>query len=99
MADERGDIQSEAELAELVEPGRQIQFGAAAVAGDDGGDAIEQEIVAARVPLHAAFDVGVNVDEAGGDDALAGVDGARRGGVGEAADGGDAAVFDGEVGA
>ena len=99
MADERSDIEPEAELAEFLEPCREIQFGTAAVTGDHGCDAIEQEIIAARVPFHAAFDVGVNVDEAGGESALAGVDDACRGGRGKAADGGDAAILDGEVGA
>ena len=96
---ERGNVEPEAELGDLVEPGGEIQFGAAAVSGDDGGDAIEQEIIAARIFLHAAFDVSVNIDEARGDDALAGVDGAGGGGAGEMSDGGDAAVLDGDVGA
>ena len=99
VADQRADVEAEAEFSKLVEPGREIQFGTAAIAGDDGGDAIEQEIIAARVSFHTAFDVRVNVDEAGGEDALVGIDGAGRGGGGKAAYGGDAAVLDGEVGA
>ena len=93
------DIDAEAELVELVEPRREVQLGAAAVAGDDGGDAVEQEVVGARIALDVAFDVSVDVDEAGRDDALAGVDGARGGRAGKRADGGDAAVLTATSGA
>jgi len=37
---------ADAELTQLVEPGGEVEFGAAAVAGDDGGDAIERKLSA-----------------------------------------------------
>ena len=86
-------------FCQLVEPRGQIQLGAAAVARDDGGDAVEQEVVGAGIPLDVALDVGVDVDEPGGDDAPGGVDDSRRGGAGELPDGDDAAVLHGDVGA
>ncbi len=84
-------------MASLSNQAERFEFAAAAVAGDHGGDAVEQEIVAARPPFHAAFDVCVNVDEAGGEDAFAGVDGARGGGVRDAPESRDAAVLHGEI--
>jgi len=48
------EVDAEPEPGELVEPLGQVQLGAAAVAGDDGGDAIEQEVVGAGIALDAA---------------------------------------------
>ena len=46
----------------------------AAVAGDDGGDAVEARRRQRRVPEHLGVVVGVDVDEAGGDHAAGGVE-------------------------
>ena len=55
-----------------LRPGR--GDGEAAVAGDHGGDAVEARRRQRRVPEHLGVVVGVDVDEAGGDDAAGGVD-------------------------
>ena len=60
------------ELA-VLGPGR--GDGEPAVAGDDGGDAVEARRGERRVPEHLGVVVGVDVDEAGGHDAAVGVDG------------------------
>ena len=67
-----------------------------AVAGDDGGDAVEARRRERGVPEHLRVVVRVDVDEAGGDDAVAGVEDAIA--VEVRTDLGDAATGDGDVG-
>ena len=68
----------------------------AAVPHDDGGDAVPAGGSQQGVPGDLAVEVGVDVDEAGGDDEPGGVDGLAAVGL-DAADGGDPAVVDGDV--
>src|SRR5439155_5323265 len=69
-----------------------------AVADDDRGDAVPARQRAVRVPVDLGVVVGVEVDEAGGDDAAVGVE-HPLGVLGvEAPDTGHAAVADAEVG-
>jgi hypothetical protein len=69
----------------------------AAVAGDDRGDPVPRRRDHALVPRGLAVVVGVDVDEAGGDQQAVGVDRAPGGAV-DLADGGDHPVGDGDVG-
>ena len=68
-----------------------------AVAHDHGGDAVPQRRREQRVPRDLAVVVGVHVDEAGRDDEAGGVELFSTRLV-DGADGGDAAVVDGDVG-
>src|ERR1019366_1106250 len=73
----------------------------AAIAHDDGGDAVPRRRREARVPHRLAVVMRVEVDEAGRDGHAAGVDliGAGAGdGSSHGADRGDLAVLDGDVG-
>ena len=78
----------------VLGPGRRDRE--AAVAGDDGGDAVEARRRERRVPEHLRVVVRVDVDEPGSDDVPAGVEHALAVEVG--ADRGDLAVADGDVG-
>ena len=99
MANEGPDVEADPGGFEAGKPGGQIGTGAAAVAGDDGGNALVEEVGGLGIEFNCAFDVGVDVDEAGGEDAVFGVDGLVGCLGGKVADGGDAARFDAEVGA
>ena len=99
MAHQRRYVDAEAEFVEFLEPGGEVQLRTAAVARDDRGDAIEQEVIGARIALHVAFHVSVGVDEARRQYALAGVDDARGGGLFQAAYGGDASILHRDIGA
>ena len=68
-----------------------------AVAADDGGDAVVGGEAAERVERYLPVVVGVVVDESGGYDMPASVDGAR-GGVAQTSDRGDAPVRDADIG-
>ena len=89
------------ELFQAREQGRQIGLRAAAVAGDDGGDAVHAgSCRRAGTFSTVAFDMRVHVDEAGREHAAGGVDGARRPSAPrQLADGGDAAFPHAHVGA
>ena len=80
----------------LVVPGRRRRH--AAVADDLGGDPLGHGGGGAAFHQEGEVGVGVDVDEAGGDEAPGGVDGGSGRGPGEIANGGDAAVLDGHVG-
>ena len=95
-----GDVLGPLEVAHdevaLVGPGRRQRE--AAVAHDHAGDAVPARAGAERVPEHLGVHVGVAVDEAGRDHVAFGVDlvGAP---FADAADGGDAAPPDADIGA
>ncbi len=84
------------EAAAVLGPAR--GEGDAAVADDHRGHAVEARRGAQRVPRDLGVEVGVDVDEAGGDEPAGGIDGARRRPL-HGADVGDHAVGDGNVGA
>ena len=69
----------------------------AAVAGDDGGHAVEARRCQCRIPEDLGVVVGVDVDEAGGDDVTAGIDDVIAAQVRTDLD--DAPTGDGDVGA
>ncbi len=69
----------------------------AAVAGDDGGDAVPARRPELRVPRRLPVVVRVHVDETGRDEQAVGVD-RRAGGAVDSPDLDDAAVVDGDVG-
>jgi hypothetical protein len=71
----------------------------AAVAGDHGGNALQQLRVPRGVLQQQAVVVRVAVDEAGRDDQAGGIDAAVRGGARELSDGGDAAARHAHIGA
>jgi hypothetical protein len=54
MADQRRDVDAETELREPVKPCGHVQLRSAAVAGDDRRDAVEQEVLGARIALEVA---------------------------------------------
>jgi hypothetical protein len=99
VPDERREVERGSFLLDFLEIARQVGAGAAAVARDHGGHAVGDEIARFRTFQDGALDVGVDVDEAGGDDAVAGVDYAGGRGAGEASDGRDPSGGDGDVGA
>src|SRR5262249_36067103 len=71
----------------------------AAVAGDDGGDALGdvREVLARAAEGDRPVAVGVQVDEAGGDDQAGAVEDLRLPGDGELADGDHAVALEGDV--
>ena len=75
---ERGDVHVldvlERAGDQLVVLGARRRDREPAVAGDDGGDAVEARRRERGVPEHLRVVVGVDVDEAGRDDAVAGVE-------------------------
>jgi hypothetical protein len=83
VADERRDVEGDFGAGDGVEELGDVKFRAAAVTGDDGRHAHADEIFRDG-QLCDVFGVGVDVDEAGGDDAAGGVDlSAGRGAGGE----------------
>ncbi len=68
-----------------------------ALAGDLRGDALVDLGGQAGIDEHGELGLAEHVDEAGSDDVAVGVDGAAAGLGGEVADGGDAALADGDV--
>jgi hypothetical protein len=69
MADKGRKVQADPLPLELLEPGGEVEARAAAIAGDDRGDPIEQEVVGAGDAIDLAFDVDVEIDKSGSDDA------------------------------
>ena len=49
-------------------------FRAAAITGDDRGHSIQQEVIGPRNLLHRAFDMGMDVDKPGRENAAPGID-------------------------
>ena len=84
------------------EPGGVVGLGGrereAAVAGEDGGDAVPRRRRRRRLPVQLRIVVRMDVDESRRDDAPVGVDGARCA-LRHPADADDAAVAHGDVGA
>ncbi len=100
MADERGHVDTEP--LESIRVTGNVDLRAAAVAGDDRGHAVEQEIVCARQAFEAriaagGFDVRVDVDEARRQYPAASVDNSLRIDVEISTQRGDPAVRDGHV--
>src|SRR5262249_41860062 len=93
------DVGADAPLVQLAEVRRRIDRAGAAVAGDDGGDALRQVVlvVARGRGGQAGVAVGVQVDEAGRGVQPRGVDDPRRAFDLEAADGDDAVPLEGQV--
>ena len=82
----------------VVVVGAARRDGEAAVAGGDGGDAVQRRRVAERVPGELRVVVGVDVDDARRDHQAVGVDHLVGRLAREPADGGDAPVADRDVG-
>ena len=77
VADERGEVDRCAGLLDLCQRLADVERRATAVARHDGRDAHADEVLGARL-LGQVVRVGVDVDEARGDDQAGGVDGFTR---------------------
>ena len=93
------DIGADADLFELREIGRDIDGSRAAVAGDDGGDALHLviEVGAGLLVLQRIIAVRVQIDEAGSDDEPLAIEDSRRAFDLELADGDDAIRLDRDI--
>ena len=99
MADKAADVDGDGGLFELGEERREWNGGAAIGAFDERGDAFAQVVFSGRDEEDAVAAVGVDVDEAGGDRAVGGIDALSGGGFSEVADGCDGVAGDGDIGA
>jgi len=99
VADQAGVVGADAAALEPGEVGAQVLDRAAAVAGDERGDAHAQEVLGAGLPDEVGVDVGVHVDEARGHRQPVEEQLRRAGRHVEPAESGDAAVADREVAA
>ena len=94
MADEQGDVRTEAADLERDSLDAQIRRAAAVRIRNNRGHALgEQRLTLLQPFVDEAFGgMRMHVDEPGGDVAIAGIDGQRRRGPRQLADGGDVAV-------
>src|SRR5262249_6437594 len=94
-----GNVAAGAVLVDLRVIGGDVGRAGAAVAGDDRGDALGDvgQVGAGGAEGDRRIAVGMQVDEAGGDDQAGAVDDLRLAGDGERADGDDTVALEGDV--